>query len=28
VAYQPILEEAILPQVGDLYRAMKELAAY
>jgi 2-oxoisovalerate dehydrogenase E1 component len=28
VAYQPILEDAILPQVGDLYRAMKELAEY
>ncbi len=28
VAYQPILENAILPQVADLYRAMKELAGY
>jgi 2-oxoisovalerate dehydrogenase E1 component len=28
VAYQPILEDAILPQVGDLYRAMKDLAEY
>jgi len=28
VAYQPILEDAILPQVGDLFRAMKELAEY
>jgi len=28
VAYQPILENAILPQPGDLYRAMKELAEY
>jgi len=28
VAYQPILEEAILPQASDLYRAMKELAEY
>jgi len=28
VAYQPILENAILPQVADLFRAMKELAEY
>ena len=28
VAYQPVLEDAILPQPEDLYRAMKELAAY
>jgi len=28
VAYQPLLENAILPQVADLYRAMKELAEY
>jgi 2-oxoisovalerate dehydrogenase E1 component len=28
VAYQPILEDAILPQADDLYRAMKELAEY
>jgi 2-oxoisovalerate dehydrogenase E1 component len=28
VAYQPILEDAILPQSEDLYRAMAELAAY
>lgn len=28
VAYQPILEDAILPQPDDLYRAMAELAAY
>jgi 2-oxoisovalerate dehydrogenase E1 component len=28
VAYQPILEEAILPQTNDLFRAMKELAEY
>lgn len=28
VAYQPILEDAILPQTSDLYRAMKELAEY
>jgi 2-oxoisovalerate dehydrogenase E1 component len=28
VAYQPILEDAILPQSDDLYRAMAELAAY
>jgi 2-oxoisovalerate dehydrogenase E1 component len=28
VAYQPILEDAILPQVGDLFRAMKDLAEY
>jgi 2-oxoisovalerate dehydrogenase E1 component len=28
VAYQPILENAILPQVEDLFRAMKELAEY
>ncbi|HEX3320265.1 MAG TPA: dehydrogenase E1 component subunit alpha/beta [Terriglobales bacterium] len=28
VAYQPILENAILPQAADLFRAMKELAEY
>jgi len=28
VAYQPILEDAILPQAEDLYRGMKELAEY
>jgi len=28
VAYQPILEDAILPQADDLYRGMKELADY
>ena len=28
VAYQPILEDAILPQPNDLYLAMKELAGY
>ena len=28
VAYQPILEDAILPQTSDLFRAMKELAEY
>ncbi len=28
VAYQPILEDAILPQTSDLYRAMRELAEY
>ena len=28
VAYQPILEDAILPQAKDLYRGMKELAEY
>ncbi|HEY1262571.1 MAG TPA: dehydrogenase E1 component subunit alpha/beta [Terriglobales bacterium] len=28
IAYQPLLENAILPQVADLYRAMKELAGY
>jgi 2-oxoisovalerate dehydrogenase E1 component len=28
VAYQPILEDAILPQAEDLLRAMKELAEY
>jgi 2-oxoisovalerate dehydrogenase E1 component len=28
VAYQPILENAILPQAEDLYRAMKKLAAF
>ena len=28
VAYQPILEDAILPQPEDLYRAMVELAAF
>lgn len=28
IAYQPILEDAILPQPNDLFRAMKELAEY
>ncbi len=28
VAYAPTLEEAILPQVGDVYGAIRELAAY
>jgi 2-oxoisovalerate dehydrogenase E1 component len=28
VAYQPILEDAILPQAEGLLRAMKELAEY
>jgi 2-oxoisovalerate dehydrogenase E1 component len=28
VAYQPILEDAILPQAGDLFRAMKQLAEF
>jgi 2-oxoisovalerate dehydrogenase E1 component len=28
VAYQPILEDAILPQVEDLYRAIKAVAEY
>ncbi len=28
VAYQPVLENAILPQVSDLYDAMKQLAEY
>ncbi len=28
VAYQPILEDAILPQANDLFLAMKELAQY
>jgi 2-oxoisovalerate dehydrogenase E1 component len=28
VAYQPILEDAILPQPNDLYLAMKELVSY
>jgi 2-oxoisovalerate dehydrogenase E1 component len=28
VAYQPLLEDAILPQTEDLYRAMEELAKY
>jgi 2-oxoisovalerate dehydrogenase E1 component len=28
VAYQPLLEDVILPQAQDLYRAMKELAEY
>ncbi len=28
VAYQPILEDAILPQANDLFRAMKELSDY
>jgi 2-oxoisovalerate dehydrogenase E1 component len=28
IAYQPVLESAILPQVQDLYLAMKELVQY
>jgi 2-oxoisovalerate dehydrogenase E1 component len=28
VAYQPVLEDAILPQPEDLYRAMQELASF
>ena len=28
VAYQPILEDAILPQANDLFLAMKELTEY
>jgi 2-oxoisovalerate dehydrogenase E1 component len=28
VAYQPILEDAILPQASDLFRAMKDLAEF
>jgi len=28
VAYQPILEDTILPQVDDLFRAIRELAEY
>src|SRR5215472_9812972 len=28
VAYQPLLEDVILPQPSDLYRAMKDLARY
>ncbi len=28
VAYQPVLEDAILPQADDLYRAMADLAAF
>jgi 2-oxoisovalerate dehydrogenase E1 component len=28
VAYQPLLEDAILPQADDLYRAMQEMAEY
>ena len=28
IAYQPVLESAILPQVQDLYLAMKELGDY
>jgi len=28
VAYQPVLEDVILPQAEDLYRAMKELAEF
>jgi len=28
VAYQPILENAILPQIADLYRAMRELSEF
>jgi 2-oxoisovalerate dehydrogenase E1 component len=28
VAYQPILEDAILPQMADLFQAMKELSEY
>jgi 2-oxoisovalerate dehydrogenase E1 component len=27
-AYQPVLEDAILPQSEDLYRAMQDLGAY
>jgi len=28
VAYQPILEDEILPQAEDLFKAMEELANY
>ena len=28
VAYQPILEDAILPQADDLFRAMKQLSEF
>jgi 2-oxoisovalerate dehydrogenase E1 component len=28
VAYQPLLEDVILPQPEDLYRAMEEIAAF
>jgi 2-oxoisovalerate dehydrogenase E1 component len=28
VAYQPLLEDVILPQPEDLYRAMADLAAF
>jgi 2-oxoisovalerate dehydrogenase E1 component len=28
VAYQPLLEDEILPQADDFYRAMQELASY
>jgi 2-oxoisovalerate dehydrogenase E1 component len=28
VAYQPILEDEILPQAEDVYQAMLELAGY
>jgi 2-oxoisovalerate dehydrogenase E1 component len=28
VAYQPVLEDAILPQAEDLGRAMEEMAGY
>ena len=28
VAYQPILEDAILPQPEDLYKAMLDLSKY
>jgi 2-oxoisovalerate dehydrogenase E1 component len=28
VAYQPLLEDEILPQADDLYRAMEELAKF
>jgi len=28
VAYQPILEDVILPQADDLYRAMLKLSEY
>jgi len=28
VAYQPILEDEILPQAEDLYRAMEELGKH
>ncbi|MGH9602445.1 MAG: transketolase C-terminal domain-containing protein, partial [Terriglobales bacterium] len=28
VAYQPLLEDEILPQADDLFKAMEELARY